>query len=73
MEKNETSLAFELLQELRGAYKRIFIIAIIEFVIIVGMIIGFFVYESQFDYVTTTEQTQEAEADNDSEITQTIN
>ena len=73
MEKNEMSLAFGLLQELKGAYKRIYIIAIIEFVIIIGMIIGFFVYESQFDYVTSVESTQEVEADNSSDISQTIN
>lgn len=73
MEKNETTLAFELLQALKGAYKRIFIIAIIEFIIIVGMIAGFFIYESQFDYVTSVESSQEAEADNNSEITQTMN
>lgn len=69
----EKSLAYELLQELKRSNKRWFIIAMVELVIIVGMIIGFFIYESQFDYVTTTENTQEITSTDSSDITQNIN
>ena len=37
----EQSLAYEMLGELKRANKRIFIITIVEFIIIVSMIIGF--------------------------------
>lgn len=67
------SLAYEILDELKNSYKRLFIIAMVEFVIIVGMIIGFLIYESQFDYTTTMQQTQNAEDVEASELTQTIN
>lgn len=50
MEKEEKSLAYELLQEVKHTNKRLFIISLVEFAIIVGMIIGFFIYESQFEY-----------------------
>lgn len=73
MEVEKNSLAYELLQELKRSNKRWFIIAMIELVIIVGMIIGFFIYESQFEYVTTTENTQELTSTDSSDITQTIN
>lgn len=48
MENN--SLAYELLQELKRSSKRWFIISIIELTVIVSMIIGFFIYESQYSY-----------------------
>lgn len=51
MEKEEKSLAYELLQEVKHTNKRLFIISLIELAIIVGMIIGFFVYESQYEIV----------------------
>ena len=50
MEKEEKSLAYELLQEVKYTNKRLFIISLVELAIIVGMIIGFFIYESQFEY-----------------------
>lgn len=50
MEKEEKSLAYELLQEVKHTNKRLFIISLVELAIIVGMIIGFFIYESQFEY-----------------------
>jgi hypothetical protein len=43
------SIAYELLRELKHTNKRIFIISIVEAVIIVSMVIGFFVYESQYN------------------------
>lgn len=55
----EQSLAYEMLGELKRANKRIFIITIVEFIIIVSMIIGFFIYESQFNYGVETNQTIE--------------
>lgn len=70
---DEHSLAYEMLEEIKKSNKRWFSIAIIELVIIVGIVIGFFVYESQFAYVTTTEQTQETEFVDSSNVTQTIN
>ena len=69
----ERSLAYEMLEEIKKSNKRWFTIAMIELVIIVGIVIGFFVYESQFAYVTTTEQTQETEFVDSSNVTQTIN
>ena len=71
--EEEKSLAYELLQEIKKTNKRLFIIAIIELVIIISMAIGFLIYESQFDYVTTTEETQEVHDIDSSEVTQTIN
>ena len=74
MEKEEKSLAYELLQEVKHTNKRLFIISLVELAIIVGMIIGFFIYESQFEYSTSTEEyTQETYDNNSSDITQTIN
>lgn len=50
------SLAYEILKENKILTKRLFVICIIEFFIIVGMIIGFFIYESQYEYETETYQ-----------------
>ena len=80
----EKSLAYEMLEELKRANERLertansnskrwFIIAIIELVIIISMVIGFLIYESQYDYVTTTENTQETQDIDSSNVTQTIN
>lgn len=63
----EKSLAAEMLQELKASNKRWFIIAIVELIIIVSMVIGYFVYESQFAYETGTETYQyvdDSELDN---------
>ena len=51
----EKSLAAEMLQELKASNKRWFIIAIVELIIIVSMVIGYFVYESQYQYVDDSE------------------
>ena len=53
-EKN--SLAYEILKENKILTKRLFIICIIEFFIIVGMVVGFFIYESQYQYAEETYQ-----------------
>ena len=55
------SIAYELLRELKHTNRRIFIICIVEFVIIVSMIIGFFVYESQYNYADEQKMYQEIE------------
>ena len=65
------SIAYELLRELKRTNKRIFIICIVEFVIIVSMVIGFFVYESQYNYGDET-YTQEAHEIELSNIVQSI-
>lgn len=85
--KNEEhSLAWELLTELKESNQRLadnakrngrlwFIIAIVELAVIVGMIIGFFVYESQYEYGdTSTDEiyTQETYDIDSSTVTQSI-
>jgi len=69
----ENSLAYELLQEVKRTNKRLFTIVIVELVIIISMFIGILIYESQFSYETSVEQSQETENVESSELTQTIN
>ena len=69
----ENSLAYELLQEVKRTNKRLFVIVIVELVIIISMFIGILIYESQFNYETSVEQSQETENVESSELTQTIN
>jgi len=70
----ENSLAYELLQEVKRTNKRLFTIVIVELAIIVSMIVGFLIYESQFQYSTTEETyTQETSNNDSSDITQSIN
>lgn len=69
----ENSLAYELLQEVKRTNKRLFTIVIVELVIIISMFIGILIYESQFNYETSVEQSQETENVESSELTQTIN
>ena len=68
----EKSLAYELLQEVKNTNKRLFIICIVELVVIVSMVIGFLIYESQYEYTDET-YTQEAYDIDSSDVTQTIN
>ena len=68
----EKSTAYELLQEVKKTNKRLFILAIVELVIIVSMITGFLIYESQYDF-TAEEYTQETTDIDSSDITQSIN
>ena len=50
----ERNLATEMLHELKQNSRRWFIIAIIELVLLVGSNIGWLLYESQYEDVTTT-------------------
>jgi len=70
MENN--SLAYELLQELKRSSKRWFIVSIIELAVIVSMIIGFFIYESQYSYETTEDIYQYTDKTEYSTIDQSI-
>ena len=62
----ENSLAYELLQEVKRTNKRLFVIVIVELAIIVSMIVGFLIYESQFQYSTTEETYTQETSNNDS-------
>lgn len=71
----EKNLATEMLHELKAQSKRKDIIIVILIGVILAMIIGFFIYENQFEVVadteTTTEYSQEADTDgNNSPINQ---
>ena len=68
----ENSLAYELLQELKRSSKRWFIVSIIELAVIVSMIIGFFIYESQYSYETTEDIYQYTDKTEYSTIDQSI-
>lgn len=74
MEKE--SLALEILKEVKANCKRWFIIAIIELVLLVGSNIGWLVYQSQYEDVTTTTDEVQTMEDIDnsanSNYTQTI-
>ena len=70
----EKNLATEMLHELKAQSKRKDIIIVILIGVILAMIIGFFIYENNFETVsdeTTTEYSQEADTDgNNSPINQ---
>lgn len=70
------SLATEMLHELKAQSKRKDIIIVILIGVILAMIIGFFIYENNFETVsdeTTTEYSQEADTDgNNSPINQNM-
>ena len=55
MEKD--TLALEMLKELKAQSKRKDIIIIVLIGVILAMIIGFFIYENQFEVVADTETT----------------
>ena len=72
MEKE--TLAMEMLKELKHQSKRWFIIAIIELILIIATNTGWLIYESQFETVTTKEQTiEDVDNSSNSNYTQTIN
>ena len=72
MEKN--TLALEMLKELKHQSKRWFIIAIIELIIIIATNTGWLIYESQFEQITSEEQTiEDIDNSSNSNYTQTIN
>ena len=56
---NDDSFALEMLKELKSQSKRWFIIAIIELVILISTNVGWMIYESNFETITTEEQTIE--------------
>lgn len=72
MKEEEHSLAFEMLTEIKKSNKRWFIIAIVGLLIIVSMIIGFFIYESQYEYAEETYQYVEDTALDNSVLNQNI-
>lgn len=51
-EYKENSLATDLLKELKAQNKRQHIIIVILICVIVGMVIGFFIYENNFETVS---------------------
>ena len=74
MEKE--TLAMEMLKELKAQSKRWFIIGIVELVLLVGSNIGWLIFESQYEDVTTTTDQVQTMVDIDnsanSNYTQTI-
>ena len=63
-----------MLKELKSQSKRWFIIAIIELVILIGTNVGWMIYESNFETITTEEQTiEDVDNSSNSNYTQTIN
>lgn len=74
MEKEEKSLATEMLHEMKMQSKRWFIIAVIELILLMGSNICWLIYESQFEEVTTEEQViEDIDNSSNSNYTQTIN
>ena len=69
----ENSLAYEMLKEIKTSNKRLFIIAVIEMVVIISMFVGFLIYESQFEYVSTETTSQELTTTDSNNISQNIN
>lgn len=73
----EKSLALEMLEELKMQSKRKDKIIIILICVIFFMIVGFFVYESQFEEITTTtdevQMIEDIEQPTNSNFTQTMN
>lgn len=72
-EYQENSLATEMLRELKAQNKRQHITIIVLIAVIVAMIIGFFIYEQQFELVSTEEKEQETYFTEDSQVTQNMN
>lgn len=68
----ENSIAYEMLQEIKKSSKRWFIIAIIELIIIIGMVISFFIYESQYNYESIEDVYQYTEESTYSTVDQNL-
>ena len=69
-----SSLALEMLKEVKAQSKRWFLIAIIELIIIIATNTGWLIYNSQFEEITTDEQAiEDIDNSNNSTYTQTIN
>ena len=73
--EEENTLAFELLHEVKSASKRWFIIFIITLLALIGTNIGWFICESQWDYVSeeTTQTIEDIDNSTNSKFTQQIN
>ena len=72
MEKD--SFALEMLKELKAQSKRWFVIAMVELVLLVGCNVGWLIYESQYEDITTEEQViEDIDNSTNSSYTQTIN
>lgn len=72
---DNTTLAMEMLRELKRSGTRKFIIIIILIIALLGTNIAWFIYESQFETITETEQTltQEQTDTNNSTMSGVIN
>ena len=69
-----SSLALEMLKEVKAQSKRWFLIAIIELIIIIATNTSWLIYNSQFEEITTDEQAiEDIDNSNNSTYTQTIN
>ena len=77
IKQDDNTLAMEMLQELKRSAKRKFIIIIILIIALVASNVGWFIYESQFETITETEETtqtiEDVENPTNSNFTQTIN
>lgn len=71
----ETTLAMEMLKELKKSGQRKFILIIILIIALVGTNVGWLIYESQFETVLETEEQRIEDIDTptNSNFTQTIN
>ena len=73
----EDNLATEMMKELKSQSKRWFVIAIIELVLIIGTNVGWLIYNSQFEEITTTtdevQTIEDIDNSTNSNYTQTIN
>lgn len=72
---NETTLAVEMLKELKKSGQRKFIIIIILIIALIGTNVGWLIYESQFETITeeTTQYMEDLDNPTNSNFTQTIN
>lgn len=69
-----SSLALEMLKELKAQSKRWFIISIIELILLIASNIGWWIYESQFEMVTEEQTiTQEQKDTENSNMSGVIN
>ena len=73
----QDTLAMEMLKELKKSAQRKFIIIIILIIALIATNLGWFIYESQFETITETEETTQTIEDVDNAqnatISQTIN
>lgn len=63
MSKEEKTLASELLQELKATNKRLFISLIVVIILWFATIVGFVIYESQYETQEVTTDTTEIDTD----------